>query len=80
MQPALALWVDFARLDRELPASYRALIAEPVGDEQIQPHPISVADCDYFRPMIDPSFQIAPIGDAVDETKARSAELAACVA
>jgi hypothetical protein len=78
--PALALWMEFARLDRERPASYRALLAEPLGDEQLQPHPISLADCAYFRPMVDPSFQCVPIGDAVDEARGRSREMTACVA
>jgi hypothetical protein len=78
--PAVALWAEFARLDRERPASYRALLADPFDDEQLQPCPISAADRDYFRPMIDPSFQCIPIGDAVDETRDRSAELTASVA
>jgi hypothetical protein len=76
--PALALWAEFARLDRERPASYLALLAEPLGDEQLRPQPISPADCDYFRPMVDPSFQCAPIGDPEDEARGRSNELAAC--
>ncbi|MGA2253766.1 MAG: hypothetical protein ABSG53_03820 [Thermoguttaceae bacterium] len=78
--PAVALWMEFARLDRECPASYRALLAEPLDEEQLRPHPISIADCAYFRPMVDPTFQCAPIGDAEDEARDRSTELAACVA
>ena len=78
--PAVALWMEFARLDREMPASYRALLADPFDDEQLRPCPISAADCDYFRPMVDPSFQCAPIGDAREERRVRSAELTACVA
>jgi hypothetical protein len=79
-RPAVALWMEFARLERECPASYRALIAEPFSEDELRPHPISIADCAYFRPMVDPSFQCAPIGDAEDEAAARSAELTACVA
>jgi hypothetical protein len=41
---------------------------------------MSRAECDYFRPMIDPTFQCMPIGDAEDEAGAKSGELAACVA
>jgi hypothetical protein len=79
-RPAVALLAEFARVDRERSPSYLSLVAEPLGDEELRPHPISVTDCDYFRPMVDPSFRCAPIGDAVDEAGVRSAELAACVA
>ncbi len=76
--PALALWMDFARLDRELPQSYRALLADPLPDEELEPQPISRADCGYFRHMVDPSFQCIPIGDSEDRAGVRSTELSAC--
>ena len=79
-RPALALWAEFARLDRECFPSYRALLDDPLGEEELEPHPMSVAECNYFRPMIDPSFQCGPIGDAVDESRAHPNEVTACVA
>jgi hypothetical protein len=78
--PALALWMEFARVDREGPQSYRSLLADPLDDEELRPHPMSLADCDYFGGMIDPSFQCVPIGDAGKEARERSSELTACVA
>jgi hypothetical protein len=78
--PALPLWMEFDRVDREGPQSYRTLLADPLGDEELRPHPMSLADCDYFGRMIDPSFQCVPIGDAGDGARPRSRELAACVA
>jgi hypothetical protein len=79
-RPALALWVDFARLDRECPENYRGMLAQPLGEEELRPHPMDLADCAYFRPMVDPSFECGPIGDAENEGRVRSNELAACVA
>jgi hypothetical protein len=80
-RPALALWMDFARLEREQSASYLALLADAFSDEELRPHPISREECDYFRPMIDPTFQCAPIGDAEEEEPAvLSGELAESVA
>ena len=76
--PALALWLEFARLEGAL--DYVEFMGEPLRDEELRPHPMSVADCDYFGRMIDPSFQCVPIGDAADGARERSRELAACVA
>ncbi len=76
--PAIALWMEFARLDVELPASYRALVADPYSAEELAPQPISAADREYVRPLIDPSFQCVPIGDAEDQRGAH--DLVACVA
>ncbi len=76
----VALWAEFARLQRERHASYLSLISDPLDDEELQPQPMSRVERDYFRPMIDPTFQCTPLGDGEDEAEARSAELAACVA
>jgi hypothetical protein len=79
-RPAVALWMEFARLQRECSSSYEALLADPFDDEELRAQPISQAECDYFRPMIDPSFHCAPIGDAEDESSTETAELAECMA
>ena len=80
-RPALALWAEFARLKREQSASYLAMLDDPLDDEQLLPRPISRADCEYFRPMIDPTYQCSPIGGAEEEdSTAAPSELAACVA
>jgi hypothetical protein len=63
----MALWAEFARLRREQSASYLAMLDDPFDDELLAPQPISRADCDYFRPMIDPTYQYVPIGDADEE-------------
>jgi hypothetical protein len=60
-RPAVALSLDFARIDRERPENYDTFFGQPLPDEQLQPRPITQAQRDYFRPMVDPSFRFAPI-------------------
>jgi hypothetical protein len=78
-RPALALSGEFTRLLRDRPEVYDSLLGDPFSDEELRPRPISRADCAYFRPMIDPAFQCAPLGGE-EEVVARSAGLAECVA
>ncbi len=78
--PAVALWAEFSRLEREQSAGYLSMLADPFSDEELRPRPINGEECDYFRPMIDPTFQCAPIGDAEEEPAVHSDELAECVA
>jgi hypothetical protein len=59
--PAVALGLNFDRIDRELPRSYDTFFGLPIPEEQLQPQPISRADREYFRRMIDPSFTPAPL-------------------
>lgn len=60
--PAVALQLDFKRIARERPANYDTFFGEPISDVSLQPQPISVAECVYFRKMLDPSFNLAPLG------------------
>lgn len=62
--PAVALCLDFARIDRERPENYDTFFGEPLPEQQLRPRPISAADCEYFRPMVAPSFDLGPLGDA----------------
>jgi hypothetical protein len=55
------LSLNFARIDRERPRSYDTFFGLAVPEEQLRPQPIPRADCEYFRPMIDPSFTPAPL-------------------
>ena len=59
--PAVALCLDFARIDRERPENYDTFFGQPLPDEQLQPRPITKAQRDYFRPMVDPTFGLAPL-------------------
>jgi hypothetical protein len=61
--PAVALWLEFARIDREIPAQYKFFFGEKIPFNELRPQPIDEEDREYFRPMIDPNFQCAPLGD-----------------
>jgi hypothetical protein len=64
--PAVALWLEFARIDRELPAQWNYFFGEKIPHRELQPHPIQDEDREHFSSMIDPNFQCAPLGDADD--------------
>lgn len=59
--PAVALCLDFARIDRERPENYDTFFGQPLPDEQLQPRPMPKQQRDYFRPMIDPDLGLAPL-------------------
>jgi hypothetical protein len=64
--PAVALWLEFARIDREIPPQHQFFFGEKIPYNELRPQPISERDREYFRPMIDPNFQCAPLGDTED--------------
>ncbi|MBN1911919.1 MAG: long-chain N-acyl amino acid synthase [Pirellulales bacterium] len=59
--PAVALCLDFARIDRELPENYDTFFGTPLPPSELIPRPISADDVEHFRSMIDPSFKLAPL-------------------
>lgn len=61
-RPAVALCLNFARIDRVRPQMYDTFFGESLPEEQLEPQPITAAQCDFFRPMLDPSFDLAPLG------------------
>lgn len=63
-RPAVALNLNFDRVDQEHPQSYDTFFGERLPDEQLQPHPITQTQREYFGQMLDPSFTLAPLGDA----------------
>jgi hypothetical protein len=64
--PAVALWLEFARIDREIPAQYKFFFGEKIPYNELRPRPVSARDREYFRPMIDPNFQCIPLGNDED--------------
>ena len=65
-RPAVALCLDFARLGREHPATCKTLFGKPFPDEQLRPCPITTAESDFYRPMVDAGFDFAPMGEVDD--------------
>jgi hypothetical protein len=64
--PALALWLEFDRVDREPPACYDFFFGDQVPFDDLQPQRIPRADREYFGTMVDENFLCAPLGDASD--------------
>ncbi len=60
--PAIALSLNFARVDRERHENSDTFFGQSVGAEMLQPQPINPADQDYFGSMVDGSFHLAPLG------------------
>jgi hypothetical protein len=61
-RPAVALFLDFARVDRERPPNYDTFFGDWLPDELLEPRPIAPADREYFRHMVDAAYEPAPIG------------------
>lgn len=62
--PAVAMSLNFARLDRQGHANYEKFFAETIPAEELAPRPITKSEGEFFRPMIDPSFRITPLPPA----------------
>lgn len=61
--PAVALALNFDRVNRDRPKSFDTFFGQWLPDEQLKPRPITPAQCEYFRSMVDPTFRLAPIPD-----------------
>lgn len=48
--PAVACCLDFARIDRERPKCWREFFGVPLPESNLEFHPISSEDADYFHP------------------------------
>jgi len=70
--PAVALELDFARIDLERPANYDAFFGQPLPSELLQSHPIPADQREYFLPMIDYRFVLSELGST--DCFSRSAE------
>ncbi len=60
--PAVALCLNFDRVDREQHPNYELFFGESLPDEWLEPQPIPPEQREFFRPMIDPGFKLAPLG------------------
>ena len=49
-------------------------LAKRSRTHELRPQPIDEEDREYFRPMIDPNFQCAPLGDTNDDDQDREDE------
>lgn len=58
--PAVALSLDFAGIDRERPVLYEAIFGHTLPAQQLEPQPIPPVERDYLEPLIDPCFAASP--------------------
>jgi hypothetical protein len=72
--PAVALCLDFERIDRELPENYDTFFGQPLPPWELEPRPISDSDREYFRAMVDPTFKLAPLGPGMNESQSDQPE------
>ncbi len=75
-RPAVALLLDFERIDRERPASFNTFFGEWLPEEMTEPRPITLRQRDYFEPMVDDGYRFVALGDAMEAASAGMPELA----
>ena len=73
-RPAVALSLNFARVDRYRPENYDTFFGEAIPEERLEPQPLPWEDYEYFRQIIDPGFTLAPIGPAEDTSRSSRLE------
>jgi hypothetical protein len=78
--PAMALWLEFARIDQAPPACYDFFFGRPIPADELRPQPISWEDRDYFGPMVDENFLCVPLADAEEYEYLHSEKPAANIA
>ncbi len=61
--PAVAMMLDMVRLHRERPEAYYTLYAPVIDHDHLKPQPITHSQREYFCPMVDSSFNFAPLGN-----------------
>lgn len=59
--PAVALCLNFAHVDRHRPRSYDTFFGEAIPEAELAPRTITKEDREYFAEMVDPGFCIAPV-------------------
>jgi hypothetical protein len=79
-RPAIALSLDLVRLHQEGGKAHETLFMPPIPEEQLAPAHFTPLENEYLRPMIDPSFDCAPLSGDENFSRHRTAETACGVA
>jgi hypothetical protein len=74
--PAVALTVDFERLDRTRPVGYEVFFGEPLADEELRPRPMCDDERRRFEEIATYGLGFTPVGPS-DESQGRLAAGAA---
>ncbi len=75
-RPAVALILDFDRVDRERPKSFDTFFGQWLPDEMVVSRPITPAESAYFAPMVDHHERFVAIGEVGQAAPAGAGELA----
>ncbi len=70
-RPAVALLLDLQRIRDQASGSGEILFQSPIPAEQLRPHPMTGAECEFFGCMVDPCFRLAPLGEEATSTSSR---------
>ena len=77
--PAVSLSLNFARIDQERPRNYDMFFGQPLPERQLRPHPLTAAERNYLRLMVDscpdpaPLYGAAAFGGSTSELATRVA-------
>lgn len=75
-RPAIALCLDLVRLHRERTKAYETLFMPALPDEQFASNPLEPAESQYFQPMVDSTFDCAPLSGDEGFARRRHAAVA----
>ncbi len=75
-RPAVALLLDFDKVDRERPASFDTFFGQWLPGDMLMPQPITPEQRAYFGPMVGDRYRFVALGDVLEAAPARAAELA----
>jgi len=75
-RPAVALSLDFARIDCHKPASYNRFFGSPIRPELLRPAVLSPQEQEHFRQRVVPCFGFIPLGATEDIQHSRYADSA----
>jgi len=78
--PAVALCLNFEQVDRERPRNWEMFFGQLIPPAQLKPQPITREQCNYFGSMLDPAFNLAPLGGTADCDHSVPMEVAGIVA
>ena len=73
-RPAVAMMLDMVRLHRERTEAYYTLYAPVIDHDHLKPQPITRSQREYFCPMVDSSFNFAPLGNGTGPERNTSDE------
>lgn len=60
--PAVLLDWDLTQMRKQCPDCHKMFLSDPITEAEVAHYPVTPAESEHFRRMIDPSFTLAPLG------------------